>query len=124
MFRIIKPLIGNELWQKALSMGGEMPEAISNPNTDFMTKLLFDARFFQKKLGKDVAYWSSAIFALKMLLSEKAATEKEIRKATGINEKESAELLAYLKNMSEILQEGKGKYALNYANSFSKIFKG
>ena len=118
-----KPLIEPALWQKAFSMNETMREAISNPNTDFMTKLLFDARFFEKKLGRDVAYWTNAIFALKMLLHEKSATEKQIMKETGLGAKESAELLAYLKNMSEILAEGKEKYVLNYQNPFSKVFK-
>ncbi len=117
------PLIENTLWQKAFLMGETMREAISNPNTDFMTKVLFDARFFQKKLGKDVSYWSNAIFTLKMLLHEKGtATEQQITKGTALEPKESSELLAYLKNMSEILEQG-GKYSLNYTNLFSKIFK-
>ncbi|HLC93215.1 MAG TPA: hypothetical protein VJH23_05930 [archaeon] len=118
-----KPLIAQELWEKAFSMNEHMREALINPNTDFMTKLLFDARFFEKKLGKDVAYWSNAIFALKMLLHEKKAVAgAEIAKQTGMSENEAKELISYLKNMSEILEE-KGKYSLNYVNLFSKMFK-
>src|SRR3989344_4654204 len=115
-----KPLIENELWEKAFRMNEAMQEAILNPNTDFMTKLLFDARFFQKKLGKEVSYWSNAIFSIKMLLYEKKAlVAKEITKQVRLSEKEATELLSYLKNMSEIIEE-KGKYKLNSENSFSK----
>ena len=117
-----KPLIEQELWQKAFSMGVAMRDALINPNTDFMTKLLFDANFFQKKLGKDVPHWSNAIFGIKMCLHEKkGATEKQIVKASRLKESECAELLSYLRNMSEIL-EAKGKYSLNYSNLFSKPF--
>jgi len=106
-----------------MELNESLKEAVMNPNTDFMTKLLFDARFFNKKLGKEITYWSNAIFALKLLLHEKKALdEKGIEKALKIPSTDLKEMLSYLKNMSEILEE-EGKYSLNYANLFSKIFK-
>ncbi len=117
-----EPIIPTDLFERAMEMGGEMREAVLNPNTDFMTKLLFDARFLSKKLGKGQNHWSQAIFSLKMALRAKALSEGEIVKKTGLSKAEAAELLSYLKNMSEI-SEGAGKYSLNYGNAFSKIFR-
>ena len=120
-----KPMIENELWQKAFAMNPALQEAIMNPNTDFLTKLLFDARFLQKKHGKEIHYWTNAIFKVKMYLHEKkGATEQQIVKGTGLPSSECSELLNYLKNMSEILMDDNGKHALNYTNMFSKVFKG
>ncbi|MEK6958139.1 MAG: hypothetical protein AABW99_04155 [archaeon] len=117
-----KPIISNDYWQKAFSLNPVLGEAISNPNTDFMTKLLFDARFFQKKFGKEITYWSSAIFAAKLILSEKGFSAKELAKKAKVPEKHMNEVLSYLKNMAEI-EEKNGKFALNYASPFSKMFK-
>lgn len=116
-----EPIISAELFDKAMAMGEEMQKAVLNPNTDFMTKLLFDARFLSKKFGKSQNHWSQAIFSLKMALHGKALSEGEVAKSLGLAKPEVTELLSYLKNMSEIAWQG-GKYSLNYTNQFSKPF--
>ena len=120
-----KPMLESDIWEKCVSLSDELKEAVMNPNTDFMTKLLFDARFFSKKTGKEIAYYSNLIVKIKLLLHEKKQlSEKDIAKLAKITEGEAKELLSYLKNMSEILLDGEGKYSLNYSNPFSKPFKG
>ena len=117
-----KPLIDAKAWEKAVALNDTLKEAVMNPNTYFMTKLLFDSRFFAKKTGKEVPYWSNSIFKLKLALHEKKALgEKPLAKAVGIGSAELKELLSYLKNMGEITEAG-GKISLNYANPFSKVF--
>ena len=117
-------MIEQKLWEKAVSMNDSLKEAIMNPNTDFMTKLIFDAHFLSKKFGNDVAYWSNAVFSLKMFLHENGATDsKSISKKLKLKQKETTELLNYLKGMAEVSEE-KGKYSLNYSNLFSKVFQG
>lgn len=118
-----KPIIPPELFQCAMQMNDEMREAVINPNTDFMTKLLFDARLLSKKLGKDVPYWSSALFSLKMLLMDNPGLgNAEIAKQLKIPAKEVEEITRYLLPMAEITQEG-GKFFLNFSNPFSRMFR-
>ncbi|MCR4369366.1 MAG: hypothetical protein NUV67_05670 [archaeon] len=118
-----EPIIENSLWQKAVKHNNELKAAVMNPNTDFMTKLLFDARIFQKRKGKETAYWSNLIFKTKFLLSQKKAlTPKQIASLVIAPEAEIFEILAYLLGMAEV-KEAKGKYSLNYSNPFSKIFE-
>ena len=94
-----------------------------NPNTDFMTKLLFDARWFEKKLGKEMTYWSNAIVKIKLLLSEKnGLNTKDIASKIKYPEADVQGVLDYLKGMAEILEE-KGKDSLNLKNAFSSMFK-
>ncbi|HIH09703.1 MAG TPA: hypothetical protein HA254_03445 [Candidatus Diapherotrites archaeon] len=117
-----RPLIETALWEKAFSKSEALKDAIINPNSDFMTKLLFDARFFAKRSGKEISYYSNAIFALKMALAENGALgAKQLADKAKLGEKEALELLAYLANMSEVGEE-EGKYSLNYANNYSKVF--
>lgn len=104
-------------------MSNELKEAIMNPNTDFMTKLLFDARWLEKKYGQDLTYWSNAIVKTKFLLSEKKSLNvKEIASKIKHPEADVQAILDYLKGMAEILED-KGKYTLNLKNAFSSMFK-
>lgn len=94
-----------------------------NPNTDFMTKLLFDAKWFEKKYDHDLTYWSNAIVKIKLLLSEKKSLNvKEIASKIKYHEADVQAVMEYLKGMAEVLQE-KGKYSLNLKNAFSSMFK-
>lgn len=94
-----------------------------NPNTDFMTKLLFDARQFVKKSGKEITYWSNAIVKIKLLLSEKNSLNvKDIASKIKYPEAEVQSIIDYLKGMAEVLEE-KGNYSLNFKNAFSSMFK-
>jgi len=116
-----KPIIDQQTWEECARLNNSLKEAILNPNTDFMTKLLFDARLLEKRTGKELTYWSNVIVKIKLLLSKnKALTAKEIASKTGLEEAD--ELLTYLKGMAEVLEEN-GKYKINYNNPFSKLFK-
>jgi hypothetical protein len=118
-----KPIIENSLWQKAFALNSEMKEAIINPNTDFMTKLLFDARFFQKNFGKELAYWSNLIFSIKFLMMENGSLDiTSISKIGGFEERDVVEVVKYLVHMGELIEE-KGQYKLAMSNPFSRIFK-
>lgn len=119
---VSKPIVEPELWQKLVKKNPALREALMNPNTDFMTKLLFDARFLEKKLGKELTYWSNSLVKIKAVLSEKKALDaKKLAKELSMKEAELGELLTYLKNLAEIKEE-KGKYSLNENNPFSKLF--
>ena len=123
---ITEPLIKQSHWDKAVSFSRVLSEAVMNPNTDYMTKLLFDSRLFVKKFGKDVPYWSNALFAVKMVLAEqgnKGLTAERLAKETKISARDLSEVLKFLVSMAE-LEEKKGKYSLNLSNPFSKIFSG
>ncbi len=116
-------MLENDTWEKAVNLSEALKEAVMNPNTDFMTKLIFDAKFLQKKTGKELTHWSNAIVKLKLCLHENKGSDLNgISKNTGLAEKDLQEIIPYLKNMSEILEEN-GKYSLNYTNLFSKPFK-
>jgi hypothetical protein len=118
-----KPIIENSLWQKAFALNPEMKEAIINPNTDFMTKLLFDARFFQKNFGNELTYWSNLIFSIKFLLMENGSMDiNSISKISGFEERHVAEVVKYLAHMGELIEEN-GQYKLAMSSPFSKIFK-
>lgn len=118
-----KPIIENELWQKAFALNPELKAAIINPNTDFMTKLLFDARFIQKKHGKELTYWSNLIFSIKMLLMEKSKLNiTGISEGAKAEENDVAEVVKYLANMGELIEES-GKYSLALSSPFSKMFR-
>ena len=114
-------MIENEIFQKAIAMGEPMRSEAANPNSELMTKLLFDARFLCKKLGGEVPYWASAIFRLKMILSENEASKAELEQEMGIKGQHFSEIIAYLKNMSEIMEKDM-VLSLNPTNPFSKIF--
>lgn len=119
-----EPIIPKELFDRAIGMNGEMREAVMNPNTDFMTKLLFDARYLSKKLGKPQNHCSQAIFSLKMaLLGRPGQGVKEIAKHLALPEKEVSEIVGYLLPMDEIKDNGKGGLSLNVANPFSRMFR-
>ena len=121
------PIIPRELFDRAMQMNPEMAEAVLNPNTDFMTKLLFDARFLAKKTGKPQMHWSQGIFALKMLLMERPGLHlHQIEKELSLPHKDVEEMANYLCGMAEIKKEGEGeaaKYSLNSQNSFSRMFR-
>mgnify|MGYP001346115897 CR=1 FL=1 len=106
-----------------MSLSPELKEAIMNPNTDFMTKLLFDAKYLEKKTGVEITHWSNIIVKTKLLLSEKKGLNvKEIASKINYSEADVQAVLDYLKGMAEILEE-KGKYSLNLKNAFSSMFK-
>jgi len=118
-----EPIVENSLWQKAVALNPELRDAVMNPNTDFMTKLLFDARFLAKKSNKELTYWSNLIFKLKWLLREKKALSKQqIAKELKVSDLELDEILKYLSGLAEVKEE-KGKFSLNYLNPFSKPFQ-
>lgn len=117
-----KPVIENETWQKLIKKNELLREAVMNPNTDFMTKLIFDAKFLETKNNKEITHWSNLIVKIKLLLSEKKGlTMKEISKKLKAEESDVQIVLGYLKGMAEVLEE-KGKYSINMNNAFSKMF--
>lgn len=118
---ISKPIIETEIWQQAFGLNEEMKIAITNPNTDFMTKLLFDARFFQKKFGKEVSDWSNAIFKFKWALVESGKSGAELASVLGLPENEISEIGKYLVGMGELTEQN-GVYTLNLKSPFSKMF--
>ncbi|PIN84694.1 MAG: hypothetical protein COV47_06095 [Candidatus Diapherotrites archaeon CG11_big_fil_rev_8_21_14_0_20_37_9] len=116
-----KPLIDAETWAKATSLNEELKSAIMNPNTDFMTKLLFDSRQLVKKQGNEIPYWSNSIVKTKLLLMEKPLGKDELAKKLNIPKKDADTIIAYLIPMAEIV-ESEEKYSINKTNAFSKIF--
>ncbi|HZX20126.1 MAG TPA: hypothetical protein VFF13_03880 [archaeon] len=117
-----KPVIENETWQKLIKKNELLREAVMNPNTDFMTKLIFDAKFLQTKNLQELTHWSNLIVKIKLLLSEKKGLSmKEITKKLKESESDVQIVLAYLKGMAEVL-ETKEKYSINANNAFSKMF--
>ncbi|GEM_PF-5424459 len=119
-----EPIIPKELFDRAIGMNEEMREAVMNPNTDFMTKLLFDARYLSKKLGGPHTHYSQAIFSIKMaLLDTPRQGAKELAKHLKIPEKEVSEIIGYLLPMAEIRGDARGGLSLNAANPFSRMFR-
>lgn len=117
-----KPLIEWSVWEKALALNSSLKEAIINPNSDFMTKLLFDARFFRQKNGKEISYYTNLIFKIKMALFEKKELSIKELETTFFSEKQDlVEILEYLVNCGEVLKE-KETFTLNKESPYSKIF--
>ncbi|MEM4257451.1 MAG: hypothetical protein QXD98_03765 [Candidatus Diapherotrites archaeon] len=117
-----KPLIEKEIWNKALNLNSKLKEAIINPNSDFMTKLLFDARFFCKKNGKEISYYTNLIFKIKMFLAEKKVMNVgNLSKNLNVEEKELKEIIDYLVNCGEILRIEEN-FSLNKESPYSKMF--
>lgn len=119
-----KPIVENETWNRLVAMNPLLREALMNPNTDFMTKLLFDARILSQRKGKELTHWSNLIVKTKLALHEKKGLAlKQIASKLKAEETDLTDVIAYLKGMAEIKEE-KGKYSLNYNNPFSKPFQG